>query len=1064
MGEDINYRLGLDIGIASVGWSVINLDKERIEDLGVRIFNVAENPDGSSLALPRRLARGRRRLLRRKSYRVNRVKTMLINKNILSKEELDNLFNNKAIINVWEARVKALDELISREEFAKILINLSKRRGFKSNRKKEAKEKENGEIIRNIIKNKQLLGELNYRTVGEFVYKEVEKSNDPYKAYRNKEGQYTMCVSRDMIREEIHSIFESQRKFNNHFATNEIEDEYLKIFDSQRPFSKLEDLEKMVGYCTFEKKKYKRAPKHSISAEEFILYDNINKLYIVSNGTKRKLNNEERKLIVKEAYRKKEIKYSALRKLLSLSDEELFSTLTYNIEKDISKTENTKFVSMNGYYEIRMTVEKGVGKEYWQTLSKDRKKLNDIAYVLTLAKTDDEIKKHLLKKNIEEKAIEPLLDISFSKFNNLSIEALEKILPFVKEGYQYNESCEKAGYNFKAIYEGSKSKKLPVIEIDEIVNPVVIRSLAQTRKVINAVIDRYGSPVGINIELARDLAKNSKDRKMIKNQQEENRVNVAKIREELKSLFGKEPTAMEVLKYRLWKQQMGCCAYSQQGIPIDELFTSGLCEIDHIIPFSRSFDDSLANKVLVLGVENRRKGNRTPYEYIGGNSDRWNRFEVWVNASRLGYKKRNSLLKKKFSPEEINEWKSRNLNDTRYITKFIANFIANRLEFKSNDRTQKVITVNGRATAYLRAKWGLIKVRENGDKHHALDASVVAVVTQGLVQRISKYSKSNELKYIGFNDEFVDMETCEIVDLDEYRKIRKELLPRPWRRFSEELKLRLSEDPQKELEKTSFESYDQDFIKNVVREIFVSRVPIRKIGGRFFKETIYSKKEFKENGYITKRKLTDLKKEDLDNIYNYNCDRKLYDAIVDRMEQFNYDAKKAFSEEFRKPTRDGSLGPIVKGIKVITKVPFNEGIEINKGLVAKDGMIRIDIYEKDGKYFSVPVYRYQLAIGVVPKKAALASKSEELWPIMTDEYKFKFSIYKNDLIKIDYNKKQGFFGYYNKFNRNTASITIESHDNSNKPSNVGIKSDVKIFEKYEVDVLGRYKRIKEVVK
>ena len=100
MNESINYRLGLDIGITSVGWAVINLDKKRIEDLGVRIFNAAEHPkDGSSLALPRRLARGRRRLLRRKAYRVNRVKKLILSEKILTKEELDNLFR-KNMMNI----------------------------------------------------------------------------------------------------------------------------------------------------------------------------------------------------------------------------------------------------------------------------------------------------------------------------------------------------------------------------------------------------------------------------------------------------------------------------------------------------------------------------------------------------------------------------------------------------------------------------------------------------------------------------------------------------------------------------------------------------------------------------------------------------------------------------------------------------------------------------------------------------------------------------------------------------------------------------------------------------
>lgn len=1062
MGKEINYSLGLDIGITSVGWSVINLDVNRIEDLGVRIFNAAENPkDGSSLALPRRLARGRRRLLRRKAYRIKRVKNLIITRKILSEDELEDLFINKDVISVWEARVKGLNEKLSKEEWSKILINLCKRRGFKSNRKNEAKDKETGQILSSINDNIEKMKEANVRTIGEFIYNQVMSSEDKYKALRNKFGEYNMCVSRDMIREEVHMLFEKQREFANEFAADEIEDDYLAIFNSQRPYSKFEDLEKLVGFCTFEKKKYKRAPKNCISAEEFILYEGINKLSIMNSGDKKRLTNDERELIVNEAFKKKDIKYTHLRKILNLKEEDHFSTLTYSIDKDISKTENTKFVSLKGYHEIRKSIEHGVSKEYWQEIKNNRKMLNDIAYVLTLGKIDEDIIKQLKLRSIsDKKVIDSLLDISFSKFNNLSIEAIEKILPFMKEGYQYNEACERAGYNFKAIYEGIRCKKLPVIEIDEIVNPVVNRALAQTRKVINSVIEQYGSPIRINIELVRDLAKNKKDRDIIKKEQKENRVNIQKIREELKELMKKEPTGSEVLKYRLWEQQRMECAYTQQQISVEKLFDHGYCEIDHIIPFSRSFDDSLSNKVLVLGVENQRKGNRIPHEYFGSDEERWNRFEIWVKGSHLNYKKKTNLLKKKLSAEEQREFKARNLQDTKYICRYITNYINNRLEFKPSDSKQKVITVNGRATAYLRKRWGLNKVREDGDKHHALDATVVAVTTQGMVQKVSKYSKAHELSDIRNNDEFIDMETGEIIQLEEYRELRKEILPRPWMGFSQELNMRLSDDPITELKKSPFKSYDEKFIKNTVKPIFVSRVPFRKIGGKLFKETIYSNKSFKDDCFVTKKKLTELTKKDLDKFYNYACDKKLYDAIVERMEQFNGNAKKAFEEEFRKPTKNGTKGPIVRSVKIKTNVPFKDGVELNEGLAAKDGMVRIDVYERENKYFVVPVYRYQLAKGIVPKKAALAYKPEDEWPVMDKSYKFKFSIYKNDLIEIKYEKKDGYFGYYDKFNRANVSLNIEKHDNSEKYESIGIKSGVMEFNKYEVDVLGIRHKVK----
>lgn len=250
----MRYRLGLDIGITSVGWSIINLDENRIEDLGVRIFNAAENPkDGASLAAPRREARGRRRLVRRKAYRVNRVKEMLVDEKILSKDELDNLFTNINVASVWDVRVEALDRSVTNEEWSKVLINFCKRRGFKSNRNNEVNDKEAGVIITSIKNNEENMRVTGARTIGEYIYNQAKNCDDKYKPLRNKSGQYNMCISRAMIREEIHTLFEKQRLFNNDFASDAIEDLYLEIFDSQRPFSKFEDLERWLDFVLLRK-------------------------------------------------------------------------------------------------------------------------------------------------------------------------------------------------------------------------------------------------------------------------------------------------------------------------------------------------------------------------------------------------------------------------------------------------------------------------------------------------------------------------------------------------------------------------------------------------------------------------------------------------------------------------------------------------------------------------------------------------------------------------------------------------------------------------------------------
>ncbi|MBP3917218.1 type II CRISPR RNA-guided endonuclease Cas9 [Clostridium sp.] len=1067
MGEEIRYTLGLAIGVNYVGWSVLNLDKKRIEDLGVRSFDAAENPKtGASLALPRRLFRGRRRLLRRKSYRVERVRKMLIQYNILTRAEMDTLYSPVKGRSIWEIRGKGLDEPVTAEEWARLLISFAKRRGFKSNRKSELKDKELGALLKSISANISRLEESKYRTFGEMLYKESVTSNDPSFALRNKNGDYTNGILRTEIEKEIRLLFAAQRSFGAEFASEEIENKYIEIFNSQRPYSDFETLENFVGYCTFEKNnKLKRAPKSSISSEEFTMYRDINKLSILNEGDKRPLTNEEKELITKSAYNKDVIKYSDLRKILNLSEGDRFSTLTYSEDKDISKTEGAKFISLRGYHEIRKAVSKNIGKDYWEHLKEDRDTLNNLAYVLTLAKTDEQIISNLKSRNIEDDLIAAVMDLSFTKFNNLSIEAIEKILPFLKSGYTYSDACALAGYDIKTIYKGGRSKKLPIIEIDEIVNPVLGRALSQARKVINAVIDMYGSPESIHIELAKNIDRNKSDRNKSERFQKENKVEKNKAKEELKVIMGidKEPTGTEVLKYRLWKNQNEECAYSQEKISLSDLFKPGNYEVDHILPLSRTFDDTINNKILVKAYENRKKGNKTPYEYFGGDKDRWEEFVNWVDNSEISYAKKSNLLRKRLSSEEERGFRQRNIQDNRYIVKYISSFISEKLEF-SPSINRKVVFINPQATSYIKVRWGLNVVPED-DRYHALDASIVAAINKDIINKISLYNKAYELKYLEELTEEVDVETGEIITSDKLDRLRKENFPTVWPEFKSEVILRMCKDPIQELSNNPIKSYDEEFIEKKLRPIFVSRMPKRKISGQLFEETIYPVNSVSDGKYIFKKKLIDLKEEDFENIYNYNSDKKLYEAIYNRFLECDKDAKKAFGENpFRKPTKSGKLGPVVNSIKIASnRVPAKDYITFDNkpGNFKRGDMARIDLYEKEGKYYIVPVYSYQILNNITPKKASTAGKNESEWTVIDDTYTFKMSLFKNDLIKISYKNRPGYFGYYINFDRSTSSLKIEEHDSSAMYKGIGIKSAVESIEKFNVDVLGYYTIIKQ---
>lgn len=224
----MKYAIGLDCGIASVGFSVVELLNDqpyRIIKLGSRIFSKAENPkDGSSLALRRREKRGTRRRIRRHNHRLERIRFLIIKEKILTEGELANLFDTP-LSDIYQVRTEALDRPLSNKEFARVLINLAQRRGFKSNRKTDSTDKENGLLLNAISENEETMQKNGYRTVGEMFFKDEKYSLHK----RNKGGKYLNTVSRNMIEDEADKIFNAQKSFGCDFASDEIKEQYKNI-------------------------------------------------------------------------------------------------------------------------------------------------------------------------------------------------------------------------------------------------------------------------------------------------------------------------------------------------------------------------------------------------------------------------------------------------------------------------------------------------------------------------------------------------------------------------------------------------------------------------------------------------------------------------------------------------------------------------------------------------------------------------------------------------------------------------------------------------------------------
>lgn len=1116
------YRLGLDVGIKSVGWCVLECDENgepiQINALNSRIFDAAEQPKtGASLAEPRRNARGLRRRIRRKSFRLERIRKLFSENGIELFETQDDLICLKdeyKNLDVVKLRSDALDKKLTEAEFARVLYSLARHRGFKSNKREGAKDSDEGKLLGSIRKSEEEMRESGMRTRGEQLYKKYLMEGKPV---HNKGGDYSMCVSRDILVKEIELLFEKQKEFGNNFATDENKEKYLDIFLSQRNFDEgpgkgsqytgSHDVKKCEIYRDEDV-----AAKGTYTSEWATIYQKINNLSIICGGDRRRLSNEERQIAVELAKKVDKVTYKAFRKAIKLDDDYRFSALNYSEKKKSDKKKNegeskSDVVEINDVVDSLACEDKGdfitaknsnkIVKALNDNLKSDIELIDEIAEICTKYKSENLFRSAIAESKIidgrlDEETIEKLSKIDMKGYGHLSLHVLREILPYLEEGMVYSDAMQKAGHNHSE-HNFEKQKYLGTKEVYDaiggVTSPVVKRALSQTVKVIDAVIRQYGSPYAINIELARDMSMSKDERDKLKKENDARAAKNEAIRENIAKLNAM-PNSTNVLKYKLYEEQDHKCAYSMETLDINHLFEDGYYEIDHIIPYSRSFDDSFNNKVLVLKRENQNKRNSTPVEYferIGRDYDEVLAF--W----KAVYQKRNRKKLEFLQKKEINEseWKNRALNDTRYASRMLANLIKDYLLFdeKSKEKYGRVETVKGAITSYLRRFWGVQKIREDGDKHHAVDAAIIACVTPKTKNKIERYNQIKESRKMR-NGQYV-LEDGEICDSDYYDKNSHLVLPYPYKEFINELDARVMDEPVLMQNKLRLLGFNENYLMNA-KPFVVSRMTNRKAKGCINEATVFSSK-YADNKYptvcdgnnvIVKRTaLANLKLDKNGEINGYfqpEGDVALYNALKQRLVEFDGDAKKAFATPIRKPCNSGQ-GNIVRTVK--TYETYTGGgmiLEKNKGIVKNDGMIRVDLYSKDGKYFGVPVYVADLYRGELPKRAATNGKQQNEWRVIDDTYTFEMSIYQDDLLRIE--SKKGIelkknkdvensakattktitddFAYFIGFDRSTASIKIEDTTGCYFAKSIGIQNIGKIT-KCEIDVLGNVQEIKK---
>ena len=795
------------------------------------------------------------------------------------------------------------------------------------------------------------------------------------------------------------------------------------------------------------------------------------------------------------------LKYSHIQKILDedMEDEINFDYVRGLKRKDLLKDEveakkkalEQKFGELKFYHAIKKALKDQPTE--WAEIESNIELFDNIGFVLTANKEDDSVREELEKLGLKPQVIDSISNIkqSFSGFGHLSLEALRKITPFILQGETYDKAVVDAGYVFKAKLAGGLNR-LPALskeENNQITNPVVKRAISQSIKVVNAIILKYGAPTRLHIECASELAKSFNKRNDIIKIQDENRENneklVARLKEEFHIL---SPTALQITKFKLYEQQDGKCLYSGKPIDLNRLFSDEhYCEIDHIIPISRCGNDGMINKVLVLNQENQEKRNQTPFEAWGSDEKRWQSFVARVESNPKIFAKKRARLLAKTPPKE--DWNVRALNDTRYITRFLANYFKQNLKFADHTEGKKVVyTPTGNITSYLRHVWHIGKKDRSKNLHHAVDAVITALVTDEVIRQCALMNKMIELgaKYrtkginlANYQNGMLaatDPVTGEIVDLAKYEEVRESVLP--WPNFDHEVRFRttplacfitedkedkkktesgqLSEEAKTHLQNASintlaewrdqfreiYKDQDEEF-RSSIHPIFVSRMPKRKGIGSLHDDTIRSPKGIlidEKTGVISanpnrssfiRKRLQDVKIADLENSILKQSDKVLYQQLKNLLEANGDDPKKAFKEPVYKNNvkfdKNGHPLSPVTTIKVNDDKSVKSGISLNHGtqFVNNGSMVRLDVYQKDIKG-EKKLFYVPIYTHQVRKGSNRILPTTCGYDFIDNTFAKLCSVYPNDYLIM----KKGdeiLQGYYIKYNVNNSAIAYTSN-------------------------------------
>ncbi len=1090
----MNYIIALDIGIASVGWAVIDKDTELVAEAGSNIFPEALAADNQM----RRDMRQGKRLRRRQRTRLNDF-NKLWGKYGLRIPHGDST-------NLVDIKVRGLSEKISLDELYLILYSYLKHRGISYLEDAlDETDAASGSYANGLALNAK---ELETKHPCE-IQKERLTTIGKYRGQTQfvSDGGEAIDISNvftiGAYRNEIQRIFTTQRIFHQELS-DEFIGKYMDIFNRKRKYyegpgneksrtdygkytTRIDEngryiterniFEKLIGKCSVYKDQL-RAAAASYTAQEFNLLNDLNNLVI--NG--RKLDKDEKYAIVDKVKNSNAVNLRRI--IVEVTGEKIESLSGARIDRN-GKEEFHKFETYN---KMRKTLKSnGINIDDFSN-----EELDEIGRILTI-NTD--------KESIIEAFDESILDLDvvirnclidfrrsnghlFNKWHSFSLKIMKEMIPLM-----YEEPKEQMTLLTEMGVTRGKTeafKGLTYIPVDaasdEIFNPVVRRSVRISFRIINALMRKYKAISEIVLEMPRE--RNSEEqKKYIKDIQKKNEKEIEHIEETLALDYNLKLTKADYsaqdrlnLKLKLWNEQNGKCLYSGKTIdPRDIVKHPNLFEVDHIIPRSISFDDSRNNKVLVYRTENQKKGNQTPYYYLTHCDGEWTYEHLKAMVTELSRKKEYGISRKKAQnllfTEDITKldvlkgFINRNLNDTRYASRIVLNVLQS--FFKAQDKKVRIKVIRGSYTHQMRVNMRLDKNREESYSHHAVDAMLIA------------YSQLGYEAYRKLQSSFIDFETGEILDAAMWDKQMSDnvyadyLYGAKWSSIRREI---LSAE-----KKVKYWYYvDRKSNRGLCNQTIYGT---REYGSKIYK---INKVDIRtKEGFAAFKKMALSEKEsERERLLVYKHDRRTFDDLIKIMTDYA-DAVNPFVQ-YEKETGDyvrkyakkhngpriGKLKYVDREVGACIDVSHKYGHEKGSKRVVLGNLVpyRMDVYYKptEGAYYLVGLKQSDVKCeqgGYVIDEDAYArtllnekmiKKGESREDLSAHGFEFKFSFYKNDIIEYEKNgevRRERFLSRTMPKDRNYIETKPLNKANFEKRSLVGL-GKTKLIKKYRMDILG----------